>query len=125
MGKSAMRASWTKYYIISKRRESFEIGNVGQFIRWKHIDKTFDETFMMLRKIFFHFLDKDMMRKNCYYNDKNKTGICRSNMIPSQEKACGVEIGKNRIAIKMVPDLEDITYEKRLKDATDNTKILH
>ena len=42
----------------------------------------------------FHFLDKDMMKNIITTLIKPKTGICRSNMVPSQGKTC-VEIGKN------------------------------
>ena len=42
----------------------------------------------------FIFLDKDIIKKNYNYNDQTKTGICRNNMVPTQEKAC-VEIRMN------------------------------
>ena len=45
----------------------------------------------------FHFLDKDMMRNmitSMFFFYQTITGICRSNMVPAQEKAC-VEIRKN------------------------------
>ena len=80
----------------------------------KHIDKIFGDTFMMQKNIqlAIHFLDKDMIRNFFNYN-QTKTGICKSNMATEQEKIC-VEIGKiKRIATKMVPDLEDLTYEER------------
>ena len=34
----------------------------------------------------FHFLDKDMIKKNNDFDDLAITGICRSYMIPLQEK---------------------------------------
>ena len=80
----------------------------------KHIDRIFCDTFKMLRNIHmaFHFLDE----KNYNYNNQTKTGICRNNIVPVQEKTC-VEIRKNtQIANKMVPDLEDLTYQEISKE---------
>ena len=42
----------------------------------------------------FHFLDTNMMKKITTSMIIIKTGICRNNMIPSQDKGC-VNIGKN------------------------------
>ena len=43
----------------------------------KNIDMIFDETFRMQRNIWlaFHFLDKDMIRKNYNYNDYTKKKV--------------------------------------------------
>ena len=61
-----------------------------------NIDKIFGDTFRVVRNIWmaFHFLDKDMMRKNYNYNKMTKTRIYRSSMVPAQEKGY-IEIQKN------------------------------
>ena len=61
-----------------------------------NIDKIFGDTFRVVRNISmaFHFLDKDMMRKNYNYNKMTKTRIYRSSMVPAQEKGY-IEIQKN------------------------------
>ena len=66
----------------------------------------------------FHFLDKDKKydEKNYNYNDQTKTGICRSNMILAQERHVLKLERIQRIATNMVPELEDLTYEERLKE---------
>ena len=86
--KSAMRHSLGGN-IISVAKEEDNLSSE------KHINRLFGGTFRMLRNIWmaFHFLDK-VYEKNYNYNDQTETGICRSNMVPAQEKAC-VEIRKD------------------------------
>ena len=99
--KSAMRPSWTYKLgenIISIAKEEKNLGVVihDNLSQQKHINRIFGNTFMMLRNIrmAFHFFRKRYDEKNYKYNDQTKTGICRSNMVPTQEKAC-FEIRKN------------------------------
>ena len=68
---------------------------------------------MMLKIIWMalHFLDT-YDNRNYNYNYQTKTGICRSNMVPAQEKHVLKLERIQRIAIKMVPELEDLTYEE-------------
>ena len=60
-----------------------------------HINIIFGDTFMILRNIWmaFPFLYR-YGEKNYNFNYQTKAGICRSNMVPTQEKTC-VETKKN------------------------------
>ena len=71
MGNNAMRPSWMyklEENIISIAKEEKDLGVVIQdnLSPDKHINKILGETFRLLRNIrmAFHFLDKDIMRKN-------------------------------------------------------------
>ena len=84
----------------------------------KHIDRIFVDTFVMLRniRILFLFLDKDMMRniKTILIRPKLEYG----EVIWSLDKKKHV-LKLDRIQIiasKMLPYLEHLTYEKRLKE---------
>ena len=95
-----MRPSWTcklweNIISIAKREKDLEVVIQDNLSPNKHINRIFGDAFMMLRNIrmAFHFLDKDMMKTFYNNNDQTKTRICRSNIVPAQEKAC-VEIRK-------------------------------
>ena len=46
-----------------------------------------------------------------------KTGLCRSNMVPAQEKKNVLKLERiQRTATRMVPDYKDLTYQERLKE---------
>ena len=83
----------------------------------KYKDIIFGDTFKMLRNIqmAFHFLDKDMMRKGITTMIRLKLEYGKVKWFP-QNKQHVFELERiQRITIKMVPDLEDPTYEERLK----------
>ena len=101
--------------IISIAKEEKDLGVVIQdnLSTEKHLDRMFGDTFRMLRNIWmaFHFLDKDMMRKTITtmirpkleYVEHKKKHVLKLERI-------------QRIATKMVPEFEDLKYEKILKE---------
>ena len=118
-----MRPSWTyklEENIISIAKEEKDLGVVIQdnLSPEKHINRIFDDTFKMLRNIrmAFHFLDKVMMRKIITTMIRPK--LESSEVIWSSHKKKHVlKLERiQRIASKMVPELEDLIYEERLKE---------
>ena len=90
----------------------------------KHIDRIFGNTFMMLRNIqtAFHFQNKDMMRKIITSMIKSKLEKYAEVIWSHYKKKHLLKLDrKQRIATKMVPELKDLTYEKRLKEMQLNT----
>ena len=63
----------------------------------------------------FHFLDKDMMRKVITTMIRPKLEYAELIWFPHKKKHVLKFERIQRIAIKMVPDLEDLTFEERLK----------
>ena len=73
----AIHGKWN----LIKKCLVLELGKseINIFSPEKHIDKIFSDTFRMLKIIWmaFHFLVKDMMRKNYNYNDQTKLNLER------------------------------------------------
>ena len=70
MGKNATRPSWTyrlgdNIILVAKEEKDMRVVMQYNLSPEKHIDRTFSDTFRMLRNIWmaFNFLGKDMMRK--------------------------------------------------------------
>ena len=84
----------------------------------KHIDRIFGDTFMMLRNIWmaFHFLDKDMMRKFLISMITPKLEHTEVIWSPHKKKHVLKLERIQRIATKIVPELEDPIYKERLKE---------
>ena len=121
--KSAMRASWTYKLgenIISIAKEEKDLGAVIQdnLSTGKHINRIFGETFMMLRNIrmAFHFLDQDMMKKIMTTMIRPKLEYAEVIWSPHKKKHVLKLERIQRIATKLVPELEDLPYEERLKE---------
>ena len=83
----------------------------------KHIDRIFGDTFRMLRNIqmAFHFLDKDMMRKIITSMTRPKLEYAEV-IWSAHKKNYVLNLKEYRIETKMVPELEDLTCEERLKE---------
>ena len=114
-----MRPSWGKN-IISIANEEKDLGVVIQdnLSPEKHINRIFGDTFMMLRNIrmAFHFLDKYLMRKIITTMIRPKLEYAEVIWSPHKKKHV-LKLGRiQRIATKMVPELENLTYEARLKE---------
>ena len=75
-------------------------------------------TFMMLRnvRIAFHFLDKDMMRKMITIVIIPKLEYAEVIWSPHKKKHVLKLERIQRIAIKMVSELKDLTYEETFKN---------
>ena len=84
----------------------------------KHIIRIFGDTFMMLRNIrmAFHFLDKDMRRKIITTVIRPKLEYAEVIWSPLKKKHVLKLERIQKIATKMVPELEDLPYEERLKE---------
>ena len=80
----------------------------------KHINRIFGDTFMMLRNIRmgFHFLDKDMMKT--FLTTIIRPKLEYAEVIWSLDKKKHVlKLERiQRIATKMVPESENLTYEE-------------
>ena len=72
----------------------------------------------MLRNIWmvFHFLDKDMMRKIVTTMNRPKLEYAKVIWSPHKKKHVLKLERIQRITTKMVPELEELTYEERLKE---------
>ena len=64
----------------------------------------------------FHFLDKDMMREIITTMIRSKLEYAEVIWSPHKKKPVLKLKRIQRIATKMVPVLEDLTYEERLKE---------
>ena len=123
MGKSEMRPSWTYKMgddIISRATEEKDLGVVIQdnLSPEKHINRIFGDTYRMLRniRVAFHFLDKDMMKKIITTMIRPKLEYAETVWSPHMKKHVKKLERIQRTATKMVPELEDLTYEERLKE---------
>ena len=83
-----------------------------------HTDRIFGDSFRMLRNIrmAFNFLDKDMMKKTI--NTMIRPRLEYAELIWSLHKKKHLLKLESiqRITTKMVPELEELTYEERLKE---------
>ena len=84
----------------------------------KHIGIIFGDTFRMLRNIqmAFHFLDKDMMRKIITTTIRQKLKYAEVIWSPHKKMHVLKLERIQQIATKTVLELEDLTYEERLKE---------
>ena len=86
-------------------------------LKWfSHMErKKSGDTFRMLRNIqmAFHFLVKYMMRKNITTMMRPKLEYAEVIWSPHKKKYVLKLVRIQRIAIKLVPDLEKLSYEKR------------
>ena len=84
----------------------------------KHINRIFGDIIKMLRNIrmAFHFLDKDMRRKVMPTMIRPKLEYAELIWSPQKKKHVLKLERIQRIATKMVPELEDLPYEERLKE---------
>ena len=64
----------------------------------------------------FHFLDKDMMRKMITTMIRPKLEYIEVILSPHKEKHVLKLERIQRMTTKMVPELEDLTYDERLKE---------
>ena len=123
MGTSGKRPTWT-YKMgndkISRVNEEKDIGILIQdnLSPEKHIDKIFGDTYRMLRniRVAFYFLDKEMMRKIIMTMIRPKLEYAAIVWSPYKKKHVRKLERIQRIATKMVPELEELTYEERLKE---------
>ena len=118
-----MRPSWTyklRKNIIAIVKEEKHLGVVIQdnLSPEKHIYRIFGDTFMMLRNIrmAFHFLDKDMMRKIITTMIRPKLEYAEVIWSLYKKKHVLKLERIQKIATKMVPELEDLTCEERIKE---------
>ena len=83
-----------------------------------YIDKMFDDTFRVLRnmQIAFHFLDKKYDEKNTNTISIKKLEYAKIIWSPYKKNHELKLESIQRITNKMVPDLEDLTHEERLKE---------
>jgi len=106
--------------IISRVNEEKDLGIVIQdnLSPEKHINKIFGETYRMLRniRVAFHFLDKNMMKKIITTMIRPKLEYAEIVWSPHKKKHVKKLERIQRIATKMVPELEELTYEERLKE---------
>ena len=79
----------------------------------KHINRIFGDTFRMLRnmQMAFNFLDKDMMRKIIITMIRPKLEYVEVIWSPHKKKHVLKLKRIQRIATKMVPKLEELTYD--------------
>ena len=127
MGKSAMRSS--QIYELGRNIMPIEkekyLGVVIQdnLSPENYIDRTFGDTFKMLRNIWmtFHFLDKDMMRKILITMIRPKLEYAEVIWSPYKKKHVLKLERIQKIATKMVPELEDLPYEERLNEMQSST----
>ena len=72
----------------------------------------------MLRniRVAFHFLDKEMMKKIIITMIRAKLEYAETVWSPQMKKHVKKLERIQRTATKMVPELEDLTYEERLKE---------
>ena len=118
-----MRPSWVYKLgenIISMAKEEKDLGVVIQdnLSLEKHINRIFGDTFMMLRNIrmAFDFLDKDMLRKIKTTMIKPKLEYAEVIWSPHKKRHVLKLERMQRIATKMVPELEELTYEEIFKE---------
>ena len=106
--------------IISIEKKEKNLGVVIQdnLSPEKHIDRIFGDTFRMLRNIWmaFHFLNRDMMGKIISTMIIAALEYAEVIWSPYKKKHVLKLERIQRIATKMVQDLEDLTYEERLKE---------
>ena len=114
--------SWTYNLgenIISIAKEEKDLGVVMQdnLSLEKHKNRIFGDTFMMLRNIrmAFHFPDKDM-RKIITTMIRPKLEYAKVIWSPHKKKHVLKLERIQRIATKIVPELENLPYEERLKE---------
>ena len=84
----------------------------------KHIERIFRDTYRMLRNIgvAFHYMDKDMMRKIIATMIRPKMEYAETVWSPYKKKHVKKLERIQRMATKMVPELEELTYEERLRE---------
>ena len=123
MGTSRKRPTWIYKMgndIISRVNEEKDLGILIQdnLSPEKHIDKIFGDTYRMLRniRVAFYFLDKEMMRKIIMTMIRPKLEYAAIVWSPYKKKHVRKLERIQRIATKMVPELEELTYEERLKE---------
>ncbi len=100
-------------YQRRKTRERFGSDDTGQFANRNHIKIVIGDAYRRLRNIrtSFNCIGKYMMRK--IFTTVIRP-LCR---VPIHEKAHQEKTGKNtKIAAKLVPELKELIYEKRLKE---------
>ena len=123
MGKSEKRPNW-KYKMgsenIVKVHEEKDLGVTIQdnLQPEKHIERIFRDTYRMLRNIgvAFHYMDKDMMRKIIATMIRPKMEYAETVWSPYKKKHVKKLERIQRMATKMVPELEELTYEERLRE---------
>ena len=114
-----MRPSWTyklRQHIISIEEEDKDLGVVIQdnLSPEKHINKIFVNTFKMLRnkRMAFHFLDKDMVRKILTSMIRPKLEYSEAIRSPQNKKHVVELERKQKIENKMVQQLKNLIYEE-------------
>ena len=82
-----------------------------------HIDKIFGETYNLLRNIrlAFHYMDKEMMRKLITTMIRPRLEYAGVVWSPHKKKHIKKLERLQRMATRMVPELEGMTYEERIK----------
>ena len=103
------------YFIHLLKHETDLIKDLGVVIQdnlspEKRIDRSFGDTFRMLRnmRMAFYFLDKNMMRKIISTMIRPKLEYAEVIWSPHKKKHVLKLERIQRIAIKMVPELEDL-----------------
>ena len=118
-----MRRSWTyklgeNIISIAKEEKNLGVEIQDNLSPEKHINRIFGDTFMILKnlRMAFYFLDKDMMRKTITAMIRPKLEYAEIIWFP-HKKMYVLKVERiQRIGTKMVPELEDLPYEERLKE---------
>ena len=123
MGKSLMRPTWN-YTIgneeISESSAEKDLGVIMQndLSPENHINKLFGNTFGILRniKVAFNYMDKEMMKKIIMTMIRPKLEYAETVWSPHKKKHIRKLERIQRMATKMVPEIERLTYEERLRE---------
>ncbi|XP_050692945.1 uncharacterized protein LOC126983856 [Eriocheir sinensis] len=124
MGKSVERPKWTYKMgggeILKKVNEERDLGVIMQdYVQpGSHINWIFGDTYNMVRNIgiAFHYMDKEMMKKLITAMIRPKLEYMETLWSPHMKKHIVKLERIQRMATKMVPELEGLTYEERLKE---------
>ncbi len=123
MGRSKRRPSW-EYKMggitIPKSKEEKDLGVIIQdtLSPEKHINGIFGSTYNLLAniRVAFNYLDKEMMKKIITHMIRPKLEYAAVVWSPHKKKDIRKLERIQRTATKMIPELEDLSYEERLEE---------
>ena len=123
IGISEARPTWKYTMGMEEIKKVHEEKDLGVTIQdnlkpEKHIGKIFGDTYRMLRniRVAFHYMDKEMMKKILTTMIRPKLEYAAVIWSPHMKKDINKLERIQRTATKMVPELEVLDYEERLKE---------
>ena len=123
IGRSKKRPTWNYTMgdkVMEKRKEEKDLGVIIQdtLSPTRHIDEKYASTSRMLTniRVAFRYMDKDMMKKILITMVRPKLEYAAVVWAPHKKKDIRKLERIQRAATKMVPELKDMEYEKRLEE---------